>query len=269
MGERFLMYRVPRVDPDHQAHAALRHAGREAEMRADLSAAAASVLGAVDSTQLTAPPDDEMAARLVSLATLAVRCRSSVERDGHSREILLIPESEAPGRLAGALLRLHRGLRAIGVSEAETWHLVSRCALDSMPALRRAALTALAGRAAATTTEVAEVIGYPTQTTRQALEDLTAHGVLVRSSMGQGRADRWAVSEWARARIPTVPESAGGEAEATVPESAGVRTNGHARPTVPSSLSSERGGGFSGKVPDQGAGVHQAALDLTSAEAAS
>src|SRR5439155_8243728 len=139
------------------------------------------------------------------LATLAVRCRSAVERDGHTREVLLIPEPEAPGRLAGALLRLHNGLRAIGATDADIWRLVTQCALDSMPALRRAVLGSLLRRQAVSTTGVAETIGYPTQTTRRALEDLTAHGVLVRSPMGPGKADEWAVSKWARARMPTVP----------------------------------------------------------------
>jgi len=258
MGERFVMYRIPRVDGDAQARAALRHVGRETAMRAELAKAAGAVLSAIDSSLLTAPPGDELVDRLVNLATLAVRCRSAVERDGHTREILLIPEPEAPGRLAGALLRLYNGLCAIGASEMETWRLVTQCALDSMPALRRAVLELLLAGQAANTTAIAETIGYPTQTTRRALEDLTAHGVIVRSAMGPGRADEWAVSTWARTRMPTVPETSGA-------------LNGGLEPaTVPYPFSSERGRDISGKVPANGhvAGddLLQKVLDLTGGE---
>jgi hypothetical protein len=79
----------------------------------------------------------------VAISTLAVRCRSSVERDGRTREVELVPEAEAPARLALVLLRLLNALRAIGVDEPTAWRLVTKCALDSMPALRRKALSYL------------------------------------------------------------------------------------------------------------------------------
>jgi hypothetical protein len=45
-----------------------------------------------------------------------------------------------------------------------------------------------------------------TSTTRRALEDLTAHGLLARSKQGKGKADLWQVTDWARERWQaTVP----------------------------------------------------------------
>ena len=75
--------------------------------------------------------------RLVALAALAVRCRSAVERDGYRREIHLVPEAEAPARLVLTLARLLLGMQAIGVPEDEAWRVIFKCALDSMPQLRR------------------------------------------------------------------------------------------------------------------------------------
>jgi hypothetical protein len=96
MGERFTLYRLPGVDPDVQARQALRHAGRERAMRSELADAARSVLEHLDQPRQR---DDDETDRLIALATLVVRARSAVERDGYSREIELVPGSEAPTRL--------------------------------------------------------------------------------------------------------------------------------------------------------------------------
>ncbi len=206
MGERFILYRLPATDADVQVRRALGHVGHESTMRYDLAAAAHAVLVAVDGDRLLEPADEATVERLVTIATLAVRCRSAVERDGYTREVTLIPEAEAPARLALVLLRLLNGLRAIGVEPAQAWALVTKCALDSMPATRRTVVEDLAARGAATTSEIGERIAYPTTTTRRALEDLAAHGITERQSQGPGRADLWRMTEWARGRWPTVPE---------------------------------------------------------------
>lgn len=46
------------------------------------------------------------------------------------------------------------------------------------------------------TSTVATAVRYPTQTTRRALEDLAAHGVVRRQPRGQGKADDWRLSGW-------------------------------------------------------------------------
>jgi hypothetical protein len=53
-------------------------------------------------------------------------------------------------------------------------------------------------------------VRYPTQTTRRALEDLTAHGVVKRQGPGPGKADMWQLSPW------TVKKCA--DADITFPE---------------------------------------------------
>jgi hypothetical protein len=208
MGERFILYRLPKVDPEAQVRRALSHVGHEATMRSELATAVRDVLDGVDADRLTRMADPETTDRLVAVSTLAVRCRSAVERDGYRREIELIPEAEAPARLALVLLRLYNALGAIGLDDQTCWQLVTKCALDSMPALRRSVLEDLIARGdgSSTTTEIAGRIGYPTTTTRRALEDLVAHGIAVRRIQGQGQSDLWQASDWTRGRWPTVPE---------------------------------------------------------------
>jgi hypothetical protein len=140
MGERFVLYRLPPTDADVQLRRALEHVGREAKMRGELAAAVDEVLRHADTERVEASASDATTDRLVRLATLAVRCRSAVDRDSYSREITLIREPEAPARLGLVLLRLLNAMLTIGVDEEAAWSLVAKCALDSMPAVRRTVL---------------------------------------------------------------------------------------------------------------------------------
>lgn len=99
MGERFLTYRLPAIDPQAVSQRALSHPGHEKAMREELASAICSFFGG-----LSRPPDlpeMDQAERdfLVQLSCFVVRCRSAVERDGYSREIELVPDAESPAGL--------------------------------------------------------------------------------------------------------------------------------------------------------------------------
>lgn len=209
MGERFVLYRLPPVDGAEQVHRALARGNHETAMRTELAAAVKSVLDNVDLTSAgdLDPGDVE---RLTDLAELAVRCRSAVERDGYSREVELIPEPEAPARIALVLRRLLDGLAAIGVSRPDAWRLAAKIALDSMPAVRRVVLQSLMDAPSAVATkDMAERLGYPTTTTRRALEDLAAHGIAYRD--GARGIDLWRPTKWCRERwLAAVSETSEG-----------------------------------------------------------
>lgn len=207
MGERFVLYRLPPIDGEAQAAAAMAHIGRDVEMRAELTQAVATVLDRVDLTVSAPSPED--AKRLNALANLAVRCRSAVDRDGYTREIELIPEAEAPARMVGVLLRLLNALRALGVDDGTAWDVLTKTALDSMPSIRRKVMDVLARLDEdAPTSDVAQAIGYPAKTTHRALEDLAVHGVLTRRP-GPRNGDVWSLSPWTRARWPSETEVSG------------------------------------------------------------
>jgi hypothetical protein len=205
LGERFLLHRISIADAQKQGRASLAHHGRERKMRGELADAVAGLFAGL-SLEEPPPISPEDVERLVDLAELVARGRSPVVRDGYRREIELVPDSEAPGRVVGALARTLTGLRLIGVDEREAWRLTTKTGLDSMPAARRRALEYLVARAEAdtTTTDVATELGHPTRTTHRTLEDLAAHGVVQRESQGQGKPDLWRIEPWAADRFASL-----------------------------------------------------------------
>jgi hypothetical protein len=144
MGERFLLYRLPEIDSAEQARRALGNTGREAAMRRELAAAVAGLFAGLDLPEAPPPIGERETVGLVALASLAARCRSAVERDRMTREIELIPDPEAPARIAQALRRLYGGLIAIGLERREAWQYVVKVGLDCMPKLRRSVFEFLA-----------------------------------------------------------------------------------------------------------------------------
>ena len=214
LGERFAMYRLEVDDPKAQARRSLTHVGRERQMRAELQEAVAGFFAGVPSTQ--APPERTVSdtERLVALAHLVAHARSAVDREGFSsREIELVPDAEAPGRLVGVLANMLDGLRTIGVGQAEAWRLVTKIGLDSMPGQRRRIFEHALRSDSTTTKKAAAALGLPTNTTRRVLEDLTAHGVMERVADGEGRADIWKIAPWAREdyQAAVVPEMSAGD----------------------------------------------------------
>jgi hypothetical protein len=208
MGERATLLRMPDTDADAQAKRGLAHVEHEGDMRSALAGAVHAVLEHVGDERTAVQLEGAEQTRMIHLATLAVRCRSAVERESYTHEIELIPEPEAPARLAQTLARLLAALSTIGAERAEAWRVVAKVALDSMPKLRRRGLEYAVDRPGSfTTTDLAEDLDHPTSTTRRALEDLTAHGLLARSKQGKGKADLWHATDWARDRWrATVPQ---------------------------------------------------------------
>ena len=256
MGERFVLFRLPEVDESEQAARALAHVGKEASMRRELSTSVASLF----STGLSQPLEltDADRDRLIALAVLTVRCRSSVERDGYTREIELIPDAEAPARLVVVLAQLLAGLDAIGATRPEAWRIVTKASLDSIPATRRSVIDVLLeATEPIPTPKLAEQLGYPTPTAKRALEDLTAHGVARRASRGTGQtADTWEISEWTRQRHEAI----------SAPEMSSNTRSGRLKDFPPPDISeSQLDDGYSSFLED--IGRTQEALEHERAEA--
>jgi hypothetical protein len=205
MGERFTLCRRPdksATHDDRQALAALAQSGRENGMRAELTEAVRTLFadGLPRAPDELAPADER---RLVHLGQLAVAARSPVER-GYHGEVALIGDAEAPTRFVKSLERLWAGLSTIGLERSRGWEVVAKVALDSIPKLRRAVLDALSEGDERDTTTIAGAVKHPTTTTRRALEELHAHGLLSRQSGGPGKADRWRLASWAHDRYRLV-----------------------------------------------------------------
>ena len=70
-------------------------------------------------------------------------------------------------------------------------------------------------------TEIATVVKTPTNTTRRAIEDLTCYALVDRETGGEGRADKWALSDLGRELYigaQTLPQSREGVYSVQEPE---------------------------------------------------
>jgi hypothetical protein len=202
LGERFVLFRMIQPDREQSARKSLDNAKIEPRMRAALAGAVQSFLAGLPTT----PPDvpDEAIKRLVNLANFVTRCRSGVVRDRYRRELEYVPEPEMPARFVKQLFELLRGVALVlGHQEATTEDMdrVARVALDSIPAVRRVVLRAVATHRevdeSLKTTQVIQAVQYASATVRRALEDLQALGILEVVKGGPGKPDAWRpYDEW-------------------------------------------------------------------------
>lgn len=177
------------------AYSALEHVGQESPMRAELRAVVRGLLSHLPGAPY---PIDAVRDALAALGTYVARARSPVDRDVQG-EIRLVLDPEAPTRIVKMLAQLWQAAGRLGLARSEAWAMVRRVGLDSIPKLRRLVLDVLARQITPpNTTAIAEAVEHPTRTTRRALEDLTAHRVIRRLAGGEGKADRWELTERTR-----------------------------------------------------------------------
>ncbi len=139
--------------------------------------------------------------QLIGLAALVSLARSRVHRDW-AGEVELVGDPEAPTRIIKQLGQLWRACGVLGLDHPESWEVVTRCALDSIPKLRGALIRYLARQDGPTDTSTIRIaLAHPKRTVLRALEDLAAHHVINRMFAGQGHADQWELSGQARSWI--------------------------------------------------------------------
>lgn len=203
LGERFLLFRdtqLSREDEESLASRALDFPGDEEGIRAELRAAVVALFMNVPD-RITQETICETERRwLIAVARFAVRARATVTRESTgSRIIEMVHGAEAPTRLVIGLRQLFSGLVAIGLDRGNSWRIVRKVALDSMPRLRHRAIDLLASVAGTLpTSTVAVHLDHPTMTTRRALEELEAYHLIVRHPQGPGKPDLWELSGYAR-----------------------------------------------------------------------
>jgi hypothetical protein len=143
LGERLTYFRMPAVNPEDEFAACVmveENSGRQRQIREQRAKAVSRFFGGLDTPDGLAALDDDDLAWLTALANLGVRCRSSVLRDGYSREIDLVPSTERSPRLFGQLRQLHAGLEVIGTPPAMVRRVLAKAALDGMHPGRRAVI---------------------------------------------------------------------------------------------------------------------------------
>jgi hypothetical protein len=198
LGERFVYLRLPQEDRRALSRRALKMRDREHEMRERLRSVVNGFLDGIGGVERTLSED--ATETVIKLSDLTTRLRSGVERDYQNRDILTMPEPEAPARFAKQVAALAAALMVIGYDEPGALKLVRRVADDSVPPARLRTMHLLGTTEDLSTPEVADGLGLPTTTTARILEDLTALQVAEREAGGggPGGAHRWRLSNDAR-----------------------------------------------------------------------
>jgi DNA-binding MarR family transcriptional regulator len=106
-------------------------------------------------------------------------------------------DREAPYRFGKQLYSLWRACGLLGMDREQAWEVADRVARDSLPKLRWRVLEALASDELSTNS-AARAVNHPQQSTKRALEDLTAHGVVERRTValqGSASKDFWRLTD--------------------------------------------------------------------------
>lgn len=223
LGERFIQYRPTQPDRIALAKKAISNSGEENLMREEIQNAVADYIAGIEipATKPVAP--DWLIDRVAHLASFVVKARSGVIRDGFStREIEQIPDPELPTRLSKQLITLSFAFSLMNGGEftESDYALIYKIGLDSIPTKRRLVIECLLkSQEPQETANVATTIGYPTNTTRRILEDLSGLQLVDRQSKGQGKADEWSVSNETRQfleKAQAYPESSPEMSEGSV-----------------------------------------------------
>lgn len=176
MGDRFVLIRLDSTKGrPASGRQAISNTGDEEAMRAELGQAVAGVLAGIDTgADLTLTHEEvELILAWADIVTLA---RTGVEHD-YRGDVIDAHAPEMPTRFAKQLTQILRGGVALGVERAHMLKIVARCAADSMPPLRFAALVDLLGHSGSTTTEVRKRIDKPRSTVDRTLQALHMLGL--------------------------------------------------------------------------------------------
>jgi len=132
-------------------------------------------------------------ARVAWMADLAARGRSGVPRDPQQGNVVSgMVETETPNRLGRQLCQIYAGLVIIGANPKQTWEVLSKVALDSMPRLRLVILLAVhAGKVTpkggVMLDDLKARVKVAPAVLRRAVEDMELHDVLVTEKDGTGK----------------------------------------------------------------------------------
>lgn len=212
LGDRFMLLRLPDVDAASQGHAALMQTEHEKQMRAELAAAMTGLITGTDRGMVHTPLTDDETTELVRLASFTARARTIVERDGYSKELLVMPQAEGPARAVKAMRRLYGALAAIGADDETRWWVIHRVAIDCAPAIRVPLMAQLVDNTELfdtdpqRTSDIARSVGMVTKTAGLVLDDLALLGIVKRTKKtdADNSPDLWAATDWLREHWPKV-----------------------------------------------------------------
>jgi len=162
--------------------------GKEDTIRHEISDAVCGFLDNFLIRDISCPPEIE--AKIETLAGLISWLRSTVSRDGYSREIAYIPEPEIGTRLVKQLLSLAHGLALVRGKEAitgEEYNVLCKTARDTLTNKKRLIFETLVMNQTdfKTTQQIGDMTNLPTETVKLTLEDYRLLGVCEREGTNE------------------------------------------------------------------------------------
>lgn len=175
-GDRFVVVRMDStVGRLAAGWKAISNTGSEAQMRGELSKAAAGVLEGADYS--TKGPDGDETARILAAADLVTLARTAVDID-YRGNVVDAHAPEMPTRFAKQLAQIFRGGVAIGLSRVEALALAIRVARDSLPPIRLEILEDVAANPWTPLREVVKRVDKPRSTVDRQLQALHLLGLV-------------------------------------------------------------------------------------------
>jgi len=201
LGERFLYYRLEEQDPIDAAHMAFRMSGKEKPIREKIKQAVKEYVASLN-IETTIDFSDDYEEEIIQLAIFAVRTRAGVIRDW-KRQIEMILHPEAPMRITKQMKCLAKALALIqkktSVDES-IMNIIRKVAFDSISTLKSRIVIELCKSNPLTTIQLAEAVGYPPNTVKEAGHELVGHGILfcelTDHEINQSKPYLWSLGYW-------------------------------------------------------------------------
>lgn len=202
MGDRFIMYSIQLPDRMEVAKKAIRNIEDMKDKRLHLQDCVKSyvdyIMKNMKPTSLNL--DDEVENDILRVADFCTAVRSGIVMDERDRSLVrFVPSTEAPTRVVQQLYSIAKALVTMNAVEDpdkggnlkyEDTQIVYKIAFDSIPIMRRMALTALAKyKGGVTTKALATSLNYPTKVVNGWLSQL--NGLKICNRIANGNADKW------------------------------------------------------------------------------
>jgi hypothetical protein len=209
LGERFVYYRVDGGNPIETGMQALKIVGKENKMRSEIRQAFKQFLESIQPQDGKIPIPDSIKGRIIHLAAFAATARTGVPRNYKTQEIEAVPTPEGSPRITKQLATIGIALAIIHEKQEfdeGIFKTLRKIGRDTIPGTRLKVIDTLwdceiisKHDALEKTNKIAELVNYPTTTTRLILEDLNSLYLVDRRA---GSPDRWGLSnqccEWIR-----------------------------------------------------------------------
>jgi len=196
MGERFLIFRLPRGDDEKAGVMAQDVFGGENQMRSEIRDAVQKFIKQFESLEnIEVHKDEVINSMILKLASFCAYGRCPVKRDYHG-DVTYLPIPEGTPRLVKQLMQMAVALTMVqgkNKIDFEVYEIIKKIARDLLPTHRLKILEYLWNERALEilsdtrkTGEVAAGVNLITKTTIRTLEDLMLVGMLNRHQPGDG-----------------------------------------------------------------------------------